>query len=514
MKKFVQWFIVSLLLTIILTGGIVYRWTENQIFSQSQSDAKLETPTQSNTLVNPSDTNSPLRKWGYMNHKGQLVIPPRFDYARSFSSGVARIPAYDKDGKANNIGFINREGEVVFTVCGEDCLVSDYKHQNFSEGLLPLREEPNGKFGFVDTTGKFVIKPQFDSVSSFREGFATVSWLDADGKNRYGSIDRTGKIIIDMENFWVGNFRQGVAIVVEPPDMFRYGLIDRQGNLLVKPILSAISEGHGGDPYIEFSCGQMPVKVVETDIEIPYSIPPEWRGKWGYIDRRGNWVIKPQFGIAGKCTQGRAVIANKKEGNPKWGLEGTLIDERGNIIDTSRQNPKPLLRNWRTEFHEGLAGVEAENGKWGYLDRSGKWALEPQFVHAGHFSNELAIVKTFDYKYGYINRNGKFVIPPQFDFAYDFQDNSLANVKVGEKYGLINRQGQYVIEPKYIAISDFVDGIATIDNEKGDPRYYLNSDLEILPCPQWHGGNSSEGLIPIFTDVAPQKECPIARDNE
>lgn len=46
----------------------------------------------------------------------------------------------------------------------------------------------------------------------------------------------------------------------------------------------------------------------------------------------------------------------------------------------------------------------------------------------------LVAVKSGD-KWGYIDKTGKYVINPQFDSASPFSDNGLARVEVGDKYG-------------------------------------------------------------------------------
>src|SRR5438045_6637952 len=46
-------------------------------------------------------------------------------------------------------------------------------------------------------------------------------------------------------------------------------------------------------------------------------------------------------------------------------------------------------------FREGLAPVEV-GGKWGYIDRDGKMAIDPQFDEAGAFQDRLAPVKLSD----------------------------------------------------------------------------------------------------------------------
>ena len=46
------------------------------------------------------------------------------------------------------------------------------------------------------------------------------------------------------------------------------------------------------------------------------------------------------------------------------------------------------------------------NGEWGYIDKSGKISIIPQWESVGYFSEGLAYVCIGD-KYGYINRKGE-----------------------------------------------------------------------------------------------------------
>jgi hypothetical protein len=54
-------------------------------------------------------------------------------------------------------------------------------------------------------------------------------------------------------------------------------------------------------------------------------------------------------------------------------------------------------------FSEGLASVCDRRGKFGYIDRSGNYFIEPQFQAADSFSEGLALV-SLDGKAFYIKR--------------------------------------------------------------------------------------------------------------
>lgn len=65
--------------------------------------------------------------------------------------------------------------------------IKNTTNTNENNILLPL--PLNGKWGFVNKDGKFVIAPIFDDVDSFKEGLAAVE-LNGGG---YNFIDKTGK---------------------------------------------------------------------------------------------------------------------------------------------------------------------------------------------------------------------------------------------------------------------------------------------------------------------------------
>ena len=69
---------------------------------------------------------------------------------------------------------------------------------------------------------------------------------------------------------------------------------------------------------------------------------------------------------------------------------------------------------------DGLAPVVTAD-RWGYIDKTGKLAIAPQFEIADPFSDGRALVGVGG-KFGYINTKGAFVINPQFNGAGRFSD--------------------------------------------------------------------------------------------
>lgn len=82
--------------------------------------------------------------------------------------------------------------------------------------------------------------------------------------------------------------------------------------------------------------------------------------------------------------------------------------------------------------YRGLFPI-TQGGKSGYIDKTGKVVISPQFDRAREFFEGLATAK-FGGKWGYIDKSGKYVINPQFDWAEEFSEG-LAPVEIGGKWG-------------------------------------------------------------------------------
>lgn len=93
------------------------------------------------------------------------------------------------------------------------------------------------------------------------------------------------------------------------------------------------------------------------------------------------------------------------------------------FVDLKSTNPK--LSTIAVQFEEadsfvdGLALIKLE-GKYGYIDKSGKLVIKPQFGEAYSFSEGLALVK-IQGSNGYINRNGNLAIQTQFEHSGFFR---------------------------------------------------------------------------------------------
>jgi hypothetical protein len=286
------------------------------------------------------------------------------------------------------VGFIDSSGRLVINPQFEEVGF-------FSEGLCPARRGPH--WGYIDRTGRFVIQPQFDVAGFFSEGLAAVSI-----KGRMGYINQAGVRIITAALEEAGPFQEGRARVKAAG---RWGFLDLKGNRIGPA---------GYEEARDFFESMAAVRL---------------RGQWGYIDKAGKVVIPPRFLAAEDFQEGRAVVGTPGGAN--------YIDPRGCLLFAGRKFLEAQL------FSEGLAAVRlAPSGLFGFINTQGATVILPRYTRALPFCGGLAAV-CLGQRWGYIDRQGKVAI----DFQYNQADcfiNGLARVVLRGRDGYVDRKGRMV----------------------------------------------------------------------
>jgi hypothetical protein len=248
--------------------------------------------------------------------------------------------------------------------------------QDFSEGLA-ARRGADGKIGFIDVKGKWVIQPQFDyNHTVFRDGLALVH-VGRSGEFNVFFIDRAGKPV-------------PIPSVDEKGKPFRFA--------------SAFHDG---------------LAVICQD------------GNYGFANRQGKVVIPPTLSHVQPFSGGLAMAEAKTPGGEPWEV---YIDLGGKTVLDLKKLNLGSISGENSDFHEGVAVVSGRNGKWGFIGPDGRLVIEARFDQAKRFSEGLAAVQVGS-KWGYIDHTGKTVIKPQFLSAYPFHEG-LARVEIPKVSGM------------------------------------------------------------------------------
>ena len=265
-------------------------------------------------------------KWGFIDNTGTIKIEPRFDNVEvPWLYGPADI---------------------------------------FSEGLaaVAVGEDDDEKWGYIDTSGAVVVEPQFDYAGSFSEGLAAVgnkTGMDGELFMEFGYIDTSGTLVIPIERNTASSFSEGLAMFTVVEEGYPSYFLDKTGAPVLGPF----------DFALDFSEGLAYV---------------QWGDRCGFIDNTGARVIELPEGF-GRCqhvsccfSEGLALVASSD------GSDGEV--ERHVFVDKSGVVVIGPSSDYFWDFSEGLASASVQEGgefKYGYIDKTGAWVIQPQFDMAG-----------------------------------------------------------------------------------------------------------------------------------
>jgi hypothetical protein len=239
-------------------------------------------------------------------------------------------------------------------------------------------------------------------------------------------------------------------------------------------------------------------------------LPIQHDGKWGYIDRSGEIVIKPQFDSAEPFAEGLALVRYPPRKKPlKPGdktpelVEGIgYIDQTGKIVITL---DSPLHLNGES-FSEGLTKfwtwVPGKGNLYGYIDTSGKVQIKARFATAWSFVDGLAAVCIEWQKCGFINKAGEFVIDPKYRVTMSFSEGlALAGFEY-DLIGFVNKSGEMVIEPQFgnIGGTQFSEGLSAVAYQYGKFGYINTEGALVMPMQFEMAQPFSEGLAAVRVD--------------
>lgn len=338
---------------------------------------------------------------------------------------------------------------IVFMVAITSAIYSAEDQTQDSVVLFPVSHD--NLWGYMDANGKIVIEPQFNMAFEFAEGVAQVMV-----KDRWGYIDPSGKFVIQPKFARSDRFYEGLARVNIDPNVTEFpGYIDKTGTLIIPT--------EGAEYLGKFSEGLAPMKL---------------KGKFGFIDRTGKFVIQPKYDVADSFSEGLARVAIKKDERYKWGF-----------IDKTGKERTAIQFDDAGNFSEGLACVGVGE-LFGFINPDGNFVINPKYDFAGDFQEGLAPVHNI--KFGFIDKSGNMVIPQQFDIAHGFSEGLAAVAQDpgngSPVWGFIDKEGNFVIEPQYDDVGaeygpgSFRNGLAIV--EVGKYTGYVNKVGKMVwqPC--------------------------------
>ncbi|WP_317896802.1 WG repeat-containing protein [Aurantibacillus circumpalustris] len=310
----------------------------------------------------------------------------------------------------------------------------------------------NDFVGFIDTKGKFVIKPKYDAASDFYEGLSVVSKDDSVFFINKQNVNPFSKIYSEA-----AVFKNGIAPVKQNN---KWVFINRQGQTISRF-------------YDEINELSDNVYVVKTD------------SKYGALDHFGQNIIEPKFDKLGDFKNGYAYFMDK-------GLYG-FISKSGTVHRAEFE--------WISDFSAAQIAIVKQQNKYGLINVFGKKILEPLYDQILRTDTNVFIV-ILNNQYGFFTSAGCFLTPIAYDYTIEntpqyytngslfklikkdeqsfvdangrtyinfgayqeinFPVNGLLRVKLKNKYGYVDRKLTNVIPYKFSQAQDFSDSLALV----------------------------------------------------
>ncbi len=218
-------------------------------------------------------------RWGFIDKTGRQVVRPKFAWADSFSEGLAVVRIQ------RGYAYIDKTGSTVFTIERESKNGWIEAAGRFSEGLARVgigTPDSAVRWGFVDKTGKFVIRLPNGIPGDFSEGLARI-YVDG----RYSYINRLGRIVIPTQFDEARTFSEGLAAVALDG---AWGYMDKQGNVRISPKPKLGEKRRPFNDAEDFSSGLARVHTGGQLHMVRDGFPYWSGGAWYYINRKGEIV--------------------------------------------------------------------------------------------------------------------------------------------------------------------------------------------------------------------------------
>lgn len=304
-------------------------------------------------------------RFGYVDATGHEVVPSIYKNVGEFTEGRGWLITDDGEGL-----IVDVHGQIVGSVGNVDELGF-----RFSDGYLSITR--NGKVGFVDTYGRTVVSPTFDSTGLATDGLTIASLSEQAGIYRLKEgwwLQPTYKLITP--------FCKGSRITTASHGLDEGSvIIDCRGALQSSRTF-----------FQAFYCneGLIPVSVEGG------------KSTYGWVNEQGETVMPGTFDYLGAMFN-NGIIAFEQDG--KWGL----VDKNGSIVLAAIYRMIGNEVDGLRRYCEVRKIRGEEHYFWGYLNNDGTIVIEAQFDGVQDFQGPAALAyfrKDRLRHYFWINRKG------------------------------------------------------------------------------------------------------------
>lgn len=327
-------------------------------------------------------------RYGYINSQGKQVLDTMF-------TNVKRITEVKDDNNTYLITYKNGQAGILKN--GQTVIENEYEDISYDVTNNILVLQKNAKQGVYDLAGNMILPIQYDNI----EILGTLINATKDGKlmvfNVSGTVqdENSLKAMYPENNYYITVDRNG-----------KYGVADQNKNSIINNEYN----------YIEYAFDKY---FIATKNE-----------KIGVIDETGNIVIPIENSIV-QNINGTKIIQ--------------IINSETNVSDIYNSKMEKVLSQSDSRIYlkeNYIKLVSADDIK--YIDYDGN-LKDAQEI----FTNNTVFAKKENGKWGYVDRSGNTVVDYKYEFATNINEYGYGAVKQNGKWGVVNAQGQLIKEAVY-----------------------------------------------------------------
>ena len=396
-------------------------------------------------------------KWGILNQKIELVVPPKYAYISEFQNGFAIIGEGDEViGDLQEIENVKDEYETdlylqkmfdkklkcgLIDTTGEVVLSPEYDFLYFKDGYWKCYK--SGLCGLISPSLSIVFPPKYKSAEYFAYNFFIVS----NERGEKGLVNYCGKEILPFDSFTrIELFGDGLfKLFYEGYQRTYVSIVNMQGKALVW------NEYHYG-----FHEEAENISSLENGMML---LSEEVMSGWTHtvynlVNLQGEKILPTFYKKIKFLDNGFLSI----QGDDGWGL-ATI---NGKVWIDTKYLHELIFENHIAKIEvEGSSYVHKIN-KWGnVIVHNGKQEVElPNTVYWGtDFVNKISIVREtgghekgrWKDAVGVIDVEGNFVIPTQYK-RISLLSNKTFRVYDGNYYGIFTLKGKSIFPPIFTSI--------------------------------------------------------------
>lgn len=367
----------------------------------------------------------------------------------------------------------------------------------YGQQVLPL------EYDEIDTYINLLLARKGNEYWVFERGRNKTTFL---GELELAKITNTGVIIIKRDGeysmplsaapdktFELLEDNDGAYILAKEPT--GYGLINREGNYVMNPILESLTHTHG-DFFYGFDEEQyLLVQGGDVNADVRYNsfhkITYENDLMLEYIHGKLRRVMEED----GILYDGVGMEEVRKIGKDLYNIrfrDGklSLLGKKGMLVQPTAE---------LDEINFGTDGLfpAKQKSKIGFVDATGAWVIKPEFTAIKPFSENIAAVES-NHSWGLINKQGDILGASNWSDIKSFS-NGTAIAKSMDKYFLINTTGTPLNTEGFDNISRTANGYFLV--EKAEKTGMLNAQgQEVLPIEFEHIRRERKDFVIVQKD--------------